>query len=68
MAKAALFDWFFQTLASLFCFYKEIHLLMLERGREKERERNINVKEKHRLVASHMHANWELNLQTRCVP
>ena len=32
-----------------------IYFLERGEGRKKERERNINVKEKHQLVASHMH-------------
>ena len=34
-----------------------------ERGREGGRERNIDAREKHRLVASHMH--WDLRSNTR---
>ena len=42
-------------------------ILERETGREMEgqRERNINVKEKHRLVASHMCPNQRLNLKLR---
>ena len=39
-----------------------------ERDRERQRERNINVRQKHRYVASHMHPDWELNLQPEYVP
>ena len=44
--------------------------LFLEReeGKEKEREKNIDVKEKQRLVASHMHPDQGPNPQPRHVP
>lgn len=29
-----------------------------EEGGEREKERNIHVREKHRLVASHIHPDW----------
>ena len=35
-----------------------------EGERERERERNIDGREKHWLVASHVHPDQELNLQT----
>ena len=56
------------SLVYLFFFnpHLRIHLLVLERGRE--RERNIDVKEKHQLIASHMCPDWGLNLQPRYVP
>ena len=46
-------------------FFKDFIYLLLERGggREKERERNINVREKYRLVASHMRPDQQLNRQ-----
>ena len=51
-------------------FKKKRFSLFLERGEgeEKERERNINVREKHRLVASHMRPHQGLNPQLRHVP
>ena len=50
--------------------YKIFYLFIFrERGRMgKERERNIDAREKHQLVASHMHPNWGSNLQPKHVP
>ena len=44
----------------LLYLHSRTHFLILERGEQMERlkERNINVREKHRLVASHMHPDW----------
>ena len=62
-----------QGFASVFkygsLFFIKRFYLYLERGegREKERERNISVREKHLLVASHMHpltADWTCNPDT----
>ena len=36
-------------------------LLEREKGKEKKREKNINMRKKHRLVASHMCPDQELN-------
>ena len=43
-------------------------MFIYEREKERERERNIHVREKHRLVTSHMHPDQGSNLQPRYVP
>ena len=48
------------------CLFKGFYLFIFrERGGEKEREGKIVVREKHPSVASHMCADWALNLQPR---
>ena len=48
---------------------KDFIYVFLERGRGREKEeRNIDMRDKHHLVASHMHPDQESNLQPRHVP
>ena len=44
----------------LLYLHSRTRFLILERGEQMERlkERNINMREKHQLVASHMHPDW----------
>ena len=46
-----------------FCILTWAYVYWLQREKKGEEERNINVREKHRLVASCMHPDWESNLQ-----
>ena len=50
---------FFKQFSFLFNRFYFFFLFKKGKGREKDRERNINVWEKHQLLASCLHRNWD---------
>ena len=67
--KNFIFNYSLHLIFKIFLFLKIFYsFIFRERRRKGEREGNIDLREKHCLVASCMHPDWEPNPQPRHVP